>query len=85
MFCYTLHMIEPQGVYTPKEASEHLKISQSTFKRMIKGGLIRANKVGGQYRILGHEILRVLSPQIDQKATTLYQKIKNKAHKLLDE
>ncbi len=77
-------MIEPQGVYTPKEASEHLKISQSTFKRMIKGGLIRANKVGGQYRILGHEILRVLSPVLDEKATTLYQVVKRRVRKLLD-
>ena len=78
-------MIEPNSVYTPKETAEHLKISQSTFKRLLKGGFIRANKVGGQYRVVGHEILRVLSPKIDEKATTLYQKIKNKAHSILDE
>lgn len=72
-------MIEPNEVYTPKETGELLKVSQSTVKRMLKGGLIRANKVGGQYRIWGHEILRVLSPALDEKATNVYQKVKRKA------
>lgn len=78
-------MVEPNGVYTPKETREILKISQSTLKRLLKKGAIRANKVGGQYRILGHEIFHLLSPVIDEKATNVYQKIKRKAKKLLEE
>ena len=53
-----------------------MKISESTIKRMLKKGLIRANKVGGQYRILGKEILRIVSPTMERKAVYTYQKIK---------
>jgi excisionase family DNA binding protein len=70
--------INPNEVYTTQETQELLKISSSTMKRLIKKGLIRANKIGKQYRILGHEILRTVSPQVDVKATDIYQKIKTK-------
>ncbi|MEK7680647.1 MAG: helix-turn-helix domain-containing protein [Patescibacteria group bacterium] len=70
--------IKPNEVYTTSETEKLLKISNSTMKRLIKRGLIRANKVGKQYRILGHELLKMLSPQIDQKATDIYQKVKIK-------
>ena len=68
--------INPNSVYTTGETQKLLKISNSTMKRLIKNGLIRANKIGKQYRILGHELLRILSPEIDQKATDIYQKLK---------
>jgi excisionase family DNA binding protein len=68
--------INPNEVYTTQEAQELLKISSSTMKRLIKKGLIKANKIGKQYRILGHDLLKMLSPEIDQKATDAYQKIK---------
>ncbi len=68
--------INPNEVYTTKEAEKLLKISTSTVKRLLKSGLIRANKIGGQYRILGHELLRLVSVDVDKKATDVYQKIK---------
>ena len=77
--------IKPNTVYTPKETADILKISSSTFKRLIKKGLIRANKVGGQYRVLGHEILRLVSPALDQKASRVYQKLKKKTVEFLEE
>lgn len=70
--------IKPFGVYTTQEAQEMLKISNSTMKRLLKKGLIKANKIGKQYRILGHELLSLLSPEVDKKATNLYQKVKTK-------
>jgi len=70
--------IKPNSVYTTAEAQDLLKVSNSTMKRLLKQGLIRANKIGKQYRILGHELLRLLSPDVDQKATDLYQKVKIK-------
>lgn len=70
--------IQPNAVYTTEETQELLKISSSTMKRLLKKGLIRANKIGKQYRILGHELLRLLSPAVDEKATDLYQKVKMK-------
>jgi excisionase family DNA binding protein len=53
-------------------------VSTSTIKRLLKNGIIRANKVGGQYRILGREVLRVVSPAVEEKAVKIYQKIKRK-------
>ncbi len=70
--------IRPNEVYTTAEAQELLKVSNSTIKRLLKKGLIRANKVGKQYRILGHELLRLVSPELDEKATDVYQKVKMK-------
>jgi excisionase family DNA binding protein len=70
--------IKANEVYTTEETQELLKVSNSTIKRMLKSGLLRANKVGKQYRILGHEILRVVSPEVEQKAVDAYQVIKSK-------
>jgi len=71
--------IKPNSIYTTKETKKILKISDSTIKRLLKKGIIKANKVGGQYRILGKEILRLVSPKAERRAVSIYQKIKNKA------
>ena len=70
--------IKPNVVYTTVETQELLKISKSTIKRLLKKGLIRANKVGGQYRILGKEILRLVSPVVEKEAIKSYLNIKQK-------
>lgn len=70
--------INPNEVYTSQEAEQLLKLSNSTVKRMLKSGLLKANKIGKQYRILGHEILKLVSPVVDKKATEAYQVIKQK-------
>ncbi len=69
--------IKPNEVYTTQETQAFLKVSTSTIKRMLKSGLLRANKIGKQYRIMGHEILRLVSPGVEQKAVSIYQKIKS--------
>lgn len=71
--------IKPNEIYTTAETEKLLRISNSTIKRLLKKGLLRANKIGGQYRILGHEILKLLSPKLDKSATWQYQKIKQHA------
>ena len=68
--------INPNEVYTTAEAEKLLKVSNSTVKRLLKRGLLRANKIGGQYRIFGHELLRVLSPGIDKNVSNVYGRIK---------
>lgn len=70
--------IKENAVYTPKETEAILKVSNSTMKRMLKAGLIRANKVGGQYRILGKEILHLVSPSLEKEAVKSYLKLKKK-------
>lgn len=71
--------IKENVVYTTKEVQNLLKISESTVKRLLKKGILRANKVGGQYRILGKEVLRLISPQLEKKAENVYLKVKRRA------
>jgi excisionase family DNA binding protein len=68
--------IKPFAVYTTTETQEVLRISESTIKRLLKKGAIRANKIGGQYRIMGKEILRLVSPELEEKAINKYLKTK---------
>ncbi len=70
--------INPLEVYTTRETQSLLKISKSTIKRLLKRGIIKANKIGGQYRILGKELLRLLSPTIERKVVSTYHKLKAK-------
>lgn len=70
--------IKQNAIYTTAETQKLLKISNSTMKRLLKKGLIKANKVGGQYRILGKEILRLVSPDVEKKAIKSYLNIKKK-------
>lgn len=71
--------IKENAVYTATEVQDILKLSESTVKRLLKKGILRANKVGGQYRILGKEILRVISPELEKKSIQTYLKVKKKA------
>jgi len=71
--------ILPNAVYTTSEAKDLLKISDSTIKRLLKKGVLRANKVGKQYRILGRELLRLISPETEKTAIKKYLTIKQKA------
>ena len=72
--------VNEKEVYTPQETQAILKVSPSTLTRMIKKGLIRAAKVGKQYRIMGKEILRVLSPTLEDKVGRAYNKARSWAH-----
>jgi len=54
--------LKENTIYTAEETESLLKISRSTFLRLIKRGALQARKVGGQYRILGEEILRMVKP-----------------------
>jgi excisionase family DNA binding protein len=73
--------IKENAVYTTQEAQELLKISPSTMSRLIKRGLIRAARVGKQYRIMGKELLRILSPKLEDKVGRVYNKARHWAHK----
>lgn len=61
-------------IYTPEEAKQILKVSSSTMTRLIKRGFIRAAKVGKQYRIMGKELLRMVSPELEDKVGKIYNK-----------
>ena len=75
--------IKPNQVYTTEEAQEYLKVSNSTIKRLLKNGILRANKVGGRYKILGYEILRLVSPDKETGFEKLYYRIKEKTKKTI--
>lgn len=71
--------IKENAVYTTIEAQKLLRVSNSTMKRLLKKGILRANKIGRQYRILGKEILRVISPDLEKKSEDVYLKVKKRA------
>ena len=76
--------IKPTQIYTTKEAQEYLKVSTSTIKRFLKRGIIQANKVGGRYKILGREILRLVSPKAEIAGEKIYLKLKRKVKKTIE-
>jgi len=76
--------IKPNQVYTTEEAQEYLKVSNSTIKRLLKRGIIHANKVGGRYKILGRELLRLVSPEAEKKGERVYLRIKQKVKKTIE-
>jgi excisionase family DNA binding protein len=68
-------IVDEQEVYTPQEAIAILKISDSTFRRLIKKGVLRAAKIGGQYRIMGKHILQLLNPSLPAKVKKAYKEV----------
>lgn len=76
--------IKPTKVYTTEEARDFLKISESTIKRMLKRGIIKAYKVGGRYRIWGDEILRLVSPKLESKVYKAYKNIREKTKQTIE-
>ena len=58
--------INENSVYTSREVQLILKISPSTFMRLIKRGDVPGTKIGGQYRILGKDILQVFAAAVDK-------------------
>jgi len=68
-------IVEEHEIYTPQETITLLKISDSTFRRLIRSGVLRAAKIGGQYRILGREILRLLNPSLPSKVKRAYKRV----------
>ena len=76
--------IDPKEIYTTGDVRQFLKISESTIKRMLKGGIITAYKVGGQYRIWGADILRLISPKLESKVYQKYAKVIDKTKKAID-
>ena len=76
--------INPEEIYTTKESQDFLRVSNSTIKRFLKKGILKANKVGGRYRVLGRELLRLVSPEVEEKAVGYYRKLKEKTKKKIE-
>ncbi len=72
--------IKSNEVYTTQEVQEILKVSPSTTMRLIKKGIIRTAKVGKQYRILGKELLRLVSPKLEDTVGKVYNKGRHWMH-----
>ena len=68
-------IVDEKEIYTPQETVSILKISDSTFRRLIRSGVLRAAKIGGQYRVLGREILSLLDPKLPGKVKKVYHKV----------
>lgn len=68
-------LVEENEIYTPQETITLLKISDSTFRRLVRKGALQAAKIGGQYRIMGRHILQLLSPELPGKVRKVYKKV----------
>lgn len=77
--------IKANEIYTTQEAQQLLKVSPSTTMRLIKKGIIRTARVGRQYRILGKELLRLVSPELEDKVGKAYNKGRRWLHEGIDE
>ena len=77
--------IKENSVYTVDETKDILKISKSTMMRLMKKGIIKSAKVGKQYRIMGKELLRLLSPVLEDKVGKVYNKARTWVHNGVDE
>ena len=77
--------INENEVYTTEEAQKLLKVSSSTMMRLIKKGIIQAAKVGKQYRIMGKELLRAVSPKLEDQVGKFYNKGRHWLHEGIDE
>ena len=71
-------IVDENEVYTPQETTKILKISDSTFRRLVRNGILKAAKIGGQYRVLGGELLRLLNPNLPGKVKKVYKKVVQK-------
>ena len=54
-------MIKGEQVYTPQEVAQVLKVSAATVSRAIRDGKLKGIRVGGQWRILGSDLVRYLN------------------------
>ena len=52
--------------------------------RLIKRGLLRAAKVGREYRIMGKELLRLVSPRLEDHVGKFYNKGRKWLHEGMD-
>ena len=77
-------MIKSDEIYTTEEAQAFLKISNSTIKRLFKRGILKAHKVGGQYRIWGSEILSLVSPKVEKRVYRTYKRVRDKAKRTIE-
>jgi len=77
--------VRANSIYTTQETLSLLKISKSTFLRLVKKGILSASKIGGQYRILGREILELFNPRVRQTAIKAYDKVSAKVKDRLKE
>ena len=77
-------MINPNEVYTTEEARDFLKVSESTIKRLLRRGIIKAYKVGGQYRIWGSEILILVSPKMESNVYKVYRRVRDKTRRTME-
>ena len=62
-------MISDNKVYTPSEVASCLRVSPVTISRSIRDGKLKAFRVGGQWRILGSQVVKYIESQTDRAMT----------------
>ena len=57
-----------EGLLTPKEAAEFLKLSEYTVKDMLRSGIIRGVKSGNRWRVRPEDLRNYINNQDNKKA-----------------
>jgi len=77
--------IDPNGVYTKREAAETLSISESTLQRYFAQGL-KVRRPRGRVHILGRDILEfLLQDNVQDEVPALSRKLENRMAKAVSE
>jgi putative resolvase len=63
-------VIREDQVYRPAEIAEALRVSTVTLTRAIRDGKLKAFRVGGQWRILGEEVVRYIDQETKKARIT---------------
>ncbi len=58
------------GFYKPEELAEMLQVENKTIHELVRTGLLRAYRIGGELRISGQDLATYLESAVEQVTTT---------------
>ena len=58
-----MSILKGEQIYTPAEVARVLRISPVTVARSIRSGKLKAFRVGGQWRVLGRELIAYIQEE----------------------
>ena len=61
-------VIRDDQIYRPAEVAQALRVSTVTLTRAIRSGKLKAFRVGGQWRILGEEVIRYIEHETNKRS-----------------
>ena len=73
---------KPPTLLTVREIADYLRVHQRTAYRLITGGSIKAIKIGSQWRVPEHELMKFIESGWKDSASTGKKKVEPDQFKL---